>query len=325
MKKVCFIIPYFGKFNNYFQLFLNSCRYNHEFNWLVFTDDNSSYNYPSNVKVVYMEFSKLQNIFKNKFDFDICLERPYKLCDYKPTYGYIFQEYIKEYDYWGHCDVDVIFGNLKSVLESLLSHNYDKIFCLGHMTLYKNTNDNNQLFMKELNGKSYKKIFQSDKILNFDEEWTDFNINRIFKAYGKSVYEEDLSLNVAVAFNKFRNCKYVGLSKAPNNWGFEIEDYKEAVYIWSKGDLYRIYRNNNELNREDFLYLHMQKRKMRLDKKVETLNIYKIVPDEFLPLEYNIVTNENFDSIKKRGFCFHTQRLFKERIIRKIKNILQYA
>lgn len=326
MKKVCYIIPYFGKFNNYFQLFLNSCKYNNEFNWLIFTDDKDSYNYPPNVKVIYMEFSELQNIFNNKFDFNICLERPYKLCDYKPTYGYIFQEYIKGYDYWGHCDVDVILGNLKSDLEYLLSQNYDKIFCLGHMTLYKNSIDNNQLFMKGLNGKNYKEIFQSNKIQNFDEEWIDFNINRIFKAYGKSVYEDDLSLNVAVAFNKFRNCKYVGLSKAPNNWGFEIEKYKEAVYIWEKGYLYRIYRNNNnELTKENFLYLHLQKRKMKFDKKVETLDIYKIVPDEFLPLEYKAVTNENFDNIKKRGSCFHTQRLFKDRIINKIKKIFHYA
>ena len=33
MEKVVFIIPYFGKFNNYFQLFLNSCAYNKKFEW----------------------------------------------------------------------------------------------------------------------------------------------------------------------------------------------------------------------------------------------------------------------------------------------------
>ena len=36
MEKVVFIIPYFGKFNNYFQLFLNSCAYNKKFEWLIF-------------------------------------------------------------------------------------------------------------------------------------------------------------------------------------------------------------------------------------------------------------------------------------------------
>ena len=299
MKNVCFIIPYFGKFNNYFQLFLNSCRYNHEFNWLIFTDDKTQYQYPSNVRIIYISFSELYNLINCKFDFNICLKRPYKLCDFKPAYGYIFNEYIKE---------------------------YDKIFCLGHMTLYKNTFENNQIFMKELNGKSYKNIFQTDKILNFDEEWFEFNVNRIFKFYGKSVYEEDLSLNVSMSYNLFRNGKYVGLSKAPDNWGFEIEKYKKAVYIWDNGELYRIYKNEiGDIKKEYFLYLHMQKRKMRVSNGIERLNKYKIVPDEFLPLEYEIVTKENFDSIKKKGHCLHTQRLFKERIIKKLKKILYHA
>ena len=35
--KAIFIIPYFGHFNNYFQLFLNSCAYNRDFDWLIFT------------------------------------------------------------------------------------------------------------------------------------------------------------------------------------------------------------------------------------------------------------------------------------------------
>ena len=37
MKKCIFIIPYFGKFNEYFTLFLKSCKNNKEFNWLILT------------------------------------------------------------------------------------------------------------------------------------------------------------------------------------------------------------------------------------------------------------------------------------------------
>ena len=52
MKKNCiFIIPYFGKFNNYFQLFLNSCSTNENYNWLILTDDDGKYDYPKNVEV----------------------------------------------------------------------------------------------------------------------------------------------------------------------------------------------------------------------------------------------------------------------------------
>lgn len=35
MSKCTFIIPYYGNFPNYFQLFLNSCKYNSDFEWLI--------------------------------------------------------------------------------------------------------------------------------------------------------------------------------------------------------------------------------------------------------------------------------------------------
>ena len=56
MKKCIIILPYFGKFNNYFNLFLKSCEKNPDFSWLIFTDDKSKYNYPENVRVEYMKF-----------------------------------------------------------------------------------------------------------------------------------------------------------------------------------------------------------------------------------------------------------------------------
>lgn len=60
MKNCCFVIPYFGRFPNYFQLFLNSCKYNPDFNWLIFSDDTSFYDFPPNVRLVKMTFNELK-------------------------------------------------------------------------------------------------------------------------------------------------------------------------------------------------------------------------------------------------------------------------
>lgn len=38
MKSIIIIVPYFGEFPNYFQLFLNSCKYNESINWVIITD-----------------------------------------------------------------------------------------------------------------------------------------------------------------------------------------------------------------------------------------------------------------------------------------------
>ena len=47
---ILLIIPYFGKFKNYFQLFLESCRVNSSINWLILTDDVRKFDYPKNVQ-----------------------------------------------------------------------------------------------------------------------------------------------------------------------------------------------------------------------------------------------------------------------------------
>ena len=51
MKSICYIIPYFGHLPDNFNLWLISCKVNSTVNWLIYTDDKTSYDYPENVKV----------------------------------------------------------------------------------------------------------------------------------------------------------------------------------------------------------------------------------------------------------------------------------
>lgn len=47
-----------------------------------------------------------------KLSFAVNIGYPYKLCDFKPAYGFLFPEIIKRYDFWGHGDIDVVYGNI---------------------------------------------------------------------------------------------------------------------------------------------------------------------------------------------------------------------
>lgn len=80
---------------NYFNVFLETVRGNPTINWLLMTDDSTKYDYPPNIKVIYNTFDDLRQLVQSKFDFPICLPNPYKLCDFKPAYGYIFDKYIQ--------------------------------------------------------------------------------------------------------------------------------------------------------------------------------------------------------------------------------------
>ena len=106
MKTIAYIIPYFGKLPEMFDLWLKSCALNPTIDWLLFTNDKTEHQYPNNVKVTYMTFTELVSKIQSKFPFKILVPSPYRLCDYKVAYGHIFEEELNNYDYWGYCDLD---------------------------------------------------------------------------------------------------------------------------------------------------------------------------------------------------------------------------
>lgn len=107
---IAYVIPYFGNLRNDFKVWLESCRWNPDIDFLIFTDDETQYDYPNNVHVSITTFTDLKVRIQSFFDFPITLNRPYKLVDYKVAYGEIFEEELKKYAYWGYCDMDMMWG-----------------------------------------------------------------------------------------------------------------------------------------------------------------------------------------------------------------------
>lgn len=301
-KKCCFIVPYFGKMPNYFNLFLKSCEYNKEFEWIFFTDDEGEYEYPNNTKRIIIKFEELKQIIMQKFDFQISLSKPYKLCDFKPAYGYIFESYIKEYDFWGHCDIDTLMGDLNKFITEDLLNKYDKLFCLGHMVIYRNTFENNRVFMSKLNGRLlYKESFSNGDITVFDETFGGTNnVDTIFSNKGKRVLREDWSLNFSIFPTKFVRTRFDA-----NSGNFINESFKKAIYVWDEGRIYRLYMDNDKLIREEFMYMHLQCRCMNISPDINKSNVFKIVPNAFLPLEVDNININNFNKIKTWNYNLH--------------------
>ncbi len=307
MKKCCILLAYFGKMPNYFDLFLKSCEYNSKFDFLILTDDKNQYDYPENVKVVYMTFGEMKERLQTKFDFEISLKNAYQLCDYRVCFGYVFEDMLKDYEYWGYCDNDLIFGDLSK----FFIDGYDKLFCLGHLTIFKNTEENNRLFMWK---NWYKKAFTASENVIFDECWNNReNIHDIFLENHKKVYEKDLSVNLKILSNDF-----VKITFQPETRKFS-EDKTESLYTWENGRIYRYYIKNG-LVREEYLYIHLQERKMRY--KGGLGDVYKIVPNSFLPLEMP-VNEKTFAKIKKRAFHLHLLQYYWKWKMRGLKKRLK--
>lgn len=273
--RTVFIIPYFGQFPNYFDLFLKSCEHNKSFDWMIFTDNTVNYAYPENVKKISMTFDECSSLVKSKFDFEISLSSYKKLCDFRAAYGYVFQEYIKDYDFWGYCDTDIIFGDLSKFLTEDVLNKYDKIYSLGHLTLYRNTYENNTVFMRELNGRQrYKEVFLSPEGCAFDE-WYPDSIN-------------DIYLQENIPFLKTSYCadiypyrsKFVLDIFEYKNRAYHLGEEKNNIFKWENGAVIRYFYKDGKINTDEHIYIHLQKRKMH-NKIKNNANEFYIAPNKF--------------------------------------------
>ena len=167
MKNIVLISVYFGEFPSYFNLWLKSAQKNSNIDFFIYGDcDTSKYEpLPENVFCFNISFEKMKEKIQSKFDFPITLPTPYKLCDYKPIYGFLFEDEIEDYKYWGHIDIDTILGDLTKFLPE---KEYQKIYEFGHLCIYRNTRENNRRFMEKA-GQDYRKVFTTSFITVFDE------------------------------------------------------------------------------------------------------------------------------------------------------------
>lgn len=165
------IICYFGNWPSWFGYFLESCRYNPEIDWLIFSDNNLPHNTENNIKFFHFRKEDFNRLATRKLGFPIVIQDPYKLCDFKPTYGKIFEDYIKDYSFWGYCDIDVIFGKISGFFSHKLFERFDIIstyqgFLSGPFCLFRNKKEINNLFQKHPN---YISVFQNPEHVGFDE------------------------------------------------------------------------------------------------------------------------------------------------------------
>lgn len=282
MKKIVIICPYLGKLPyNQIKIFLKSCEKNPNVDWILMIDDRTKYLWPKNVKVIYTTLDEIRKKIQEKFDFKICLDSAYKLCDFKPTYGYVFQNIIKEYDYWGHCDLsDSIFGSFEEKIGNILDKGYDKIGIFGHLTLYKNEKEvNERIFLPSNSNKDLKDILGVSNNMAFDETYN-YSINQIYMDNGFKIKRiDDLYVDVSTRSSCFRRAKWSDKLE----WLYLLKE--RYIIEWDNGRLYKIYLKDREIKKEEILYVHYQKRKMDFQIDIDNTNQFYIVPNKFITLD----------------------------------------
>lgn len=245
MSKIAIIVPYFGKLPSCFKCWWKSALHNSNIEFWMFTD-NKFLKSEENIKVEHVSFEDFKKYIQSIFDFEINLDKPYKLCDYKPVYGLAFKERLKNYDYWGYCDVDLIFGDISSFITEEILKFHDKIFIDGHISIFKNNYFMNSLFMNQ-------------------GEYPEYNFREAYSTPEACYYDEYRGMELKCIRNNVNvyNNTSVYINVDPQKAFFEVAG-KKFIAVWQNGKLYAEFEDGRC---KELMYIHICKRKMECSEK----------------------------------------------------------
>jgi hypothetical protein len=277
------IACYFGESPSYFQAWLDSCSMNDKFTWILFSDINiKNFRKPDNVLFISASINSIRSQFSDFLGFDVSLNRPYKLCDFRGLYWILIENLGLQYDYWGYCDLDVIFGRLDKFITVEMLAKYERIFGVGHLSIFKKSIKSKIAFSLPHPYYSWKTVLQTEKSYGFDEH---SGLNLIWYHNLYDFYEDE---SVVMDFDP--QYSFLRLVYLPHNKRKQAFSYKNGIL---RQTYKRLWFQN--IDRE-FAYAHFQKRKIKIYSLIQNKKLNFSTENGELILTENIPETLGFTS-----------------------------
>lgn len=102
--------------------------------------------------------------------------------DFRPALGYLYAEEIKDFDFWGHTDFDVVYGRVEHFWPDALLGQYDAVsdhthYFAGPWSLYRNVPAVSEAF---LTNDEWSRVMRSEEAMG----WSEFGFADTMKASG---------------------------------------------------------------------------------------------------------------------------------------------
>ena len=239
------IAAWFGPLPPHFSLWAESCGANSQFDFLLVTDQCVAAEFiPANLQINNRPFGAIMDVFSHHTEMKLTFANPYKLCDFKPLYHLLAGD-LAAYNYWGFCDLDVIFGDLSLVTKGRLGR-YDMLLGEGHLRFLRNCASVKNAW-RHLD---WQRIFSDPITIGMDEH---HHLNRLFRRgneHGFSWYNDPAKIaDIDPGFRQFR--------LIPSHRNYPIQSF-----LWDGQKIFREFIFNRKYHREEFAYIHFQKRFM---------------------------------------------------------------
>jgi hypothetical protein len=237
---------------------------------IIFTDLAPPDETPPNVTFVQCSLDDLRHRFSSVLGFEVCRISPYKTVDFRPAFGLLFSDHLDGCDFWGHGDIDVVYGDLARFLDDDRFGSYDVLSCReqwisGSLSLYRNEPAVVELFRES---KDYRTVFTTERHLAFDETSFRWNALRRKPVFDVVFPYENMTLLVKRAAREGRlraHFKSLAMEDVPDG----------GVVAWRNG---RVLHGDRE-----YAYYHWVTEK-RLGKL--TFPDWKTPPDAFYATPY---------------------------------------
>lgn len=253
------VIPYFGEWEPWAPLFFETVRRNPTIDFLVFTDRDVPGPSAPNVRTRRMSFDDYVALANDRIDIPFAPGSAYKLCDLRPLFGHIHSDDLREYEFYGWCDVDVLFGDIRAFYTDEILDRYDVLSThedriSGHFAVFRNTPRNREM---------YRRIYALDEHLR-NPEFVGLDEHGITNAYLMTVVDkanEKFGMevdNVATRFLAGRRRRGILLKEqfttpfVPRPW-LDGSTHSGQPEAWTYRDGH--ITNSRDGSRE-FIYLH---------------------------------------------------------------------
>jgi hypothetical protein len=247
---ICIIYPYFGKWPEWFDLFFETLIKNESIEFLFYTDCNIQGYKANNVKFVTTSFETYVEQASKTLNVKLNFSSSYKLCDLRPFLGKIHQNEIRNFDFYGFGDIDLLFGNIRDFYTNEILKKYDVLsthenILSGHLCLFRNIKLNRE-FGKNIGGWVEKLI--SPYYIGMDES--------LLTVYQKWSIREDIGI-LSKIYRRFFGLKFYLKEQyttpfTPIPWIDEsVNSAQPNVWQYKNG-----YITNNRDGNRKFLYIH---------------------------------------------------------------------
>jgi len=314
--RICLILPYVGKFHNYFELFLHSIYRNKDIlDLLILIPDSSTpelkteitFKIPENVFIKEVSFieadiffsSKLSQIFDTKIEllnndkFSI-VKKFHNLCHYKGLYNLWAKDFLKDYSHWGWTDCDLILGNILEFYPNAL-----ELSCVtdrGHFAFLINEElpsiafRGEELMTTERYNKAYNYFVKQDgRSFMGDENWTVSNVTRFYgKRAPKKTPRDLICKSITPLWKENSNGKKRDYNFFMTGNGKLINTGKTVDrFVYNNGNLYTVCENVTYPT----LYAHFFARTNMCNNTINVGDYKEILNFEILPpLTFNTLT-----------------------------------